>query len=169
MPFYRLHSPEQMASPVDSLDARILTLLADEPRISMLEVSRRVGAARATVHARLRRLQSDGTVRGFGPELDTARLGYPVTAFCTLEIRQHTGHDAATEHLVGIPEVLEAHTVTGPGDLLIRVAARSNSDLQRIIDLIVADDSVIRVATTIVLRTQIPARTLPLLRAAVDD
>lgn len=155
--------------PVDDLDARILTLLAEEPRISVLEISRRVGVARATVHSRLRRLQADGTVRGFGPELDTAGLGYPVTAFCTLEIRQGAGHDTAAAHLVGIPEVLEAHTITGPGDLLVRVAARSNSDLQRIIDLVVADESVIRVATTIVLRTQIAARTLPLLHAAVDQ
>ncbi|CAN5791256.1 Lrp/AsnC family transcriptional regulator [soil metagenome] len=154
---------------VDDLDARILTLLAEQPRISILEISRRAGVARATVHARLQRLQSDGTVRGFGPELDTARLGYPVTAFCTVEIHQRAGHDAAADHLVGIPEVLEAYTVTGPGDLLVRVAARSNSDLQRIIDGIVADDSVVRVATTIVLRTQIRARTLPLLHAAVGD
>lgn len=153
---------------VDNLDARILTLIADQPRISVLEISRRVGAARATVHARLRRLQSNGIVRGFGPQLDTAGLGYPITAFCTLEIRQRTGHDAATDHLIGIPEVLEAHTVTGPGDLLVRVVAQSNTDLQRIIDRVVADESVLRVATTIVLRTQIPLRTIPLLQAAAQ-
>ncbi len=152
---------------VDDLDARILTQFAEEPRISVLEASRRVGVARATVHARMQRMQRDGTVRGFGPDLDIAALGYPVTAFCTLEIRQRIGYDAVTEHLAGIPEVLEAHTITGPGDLLVRVAARSNSDLQRVIDVVVADDSVIRVATTIVLRTQIRRRTLPLLRTSV--
>lgn len=154
---------------IDRLDAEIMTLFADEPRISVLEASRRVGVARATVQARLRRMQANGTVRGFGPDVDIARVGYPVTAFCTLEIRQGLGHDDVTRHLDGIPEVLEASTITGPGDLLVRVAARSNSDLQRVIDRVVADESIIRVATTIVLQTLIPARTLPLVRSSLED
>lgn len=154
---------------VDRLDADLITLFAAEPRISVLEAARRTGAARATVTARLRRLQASGTVRGFGPDLDVAQLGFPVTAFCTLEIHQALGHDAVTAHLAAIPEVLEACTITGPGDLLVRVAARSNEDLQRVIDRVVADESVSRVATTIVLRTQVRPRTLPLLRAAVRE
>jgi DNA-binding Lrp family transcriptional regulator len=154
---------------VDRLDADILTLFDAEPRISVLEASRRLGVARATVQARLRRLERDGTLQGFGPDLDVAGLGHPVTAFCTLEIRQGMGHDAVTRHLTEIPEVLEAHTVTGPGDLLVRVAARSNSDLQRVIDRVVADDSVVRIATTIVLRTLIAHRTVPLLQSSIED
>src|SRR5215203_293636 len=52
-------------------------------------------------------------------------LGFPVMAFLTLEIRQeaaeHGGHDAVARHLATIPEVLEAHTITGAGDLFARV------------------------------------------------
>lgn len=155
--------------PVDQLDAELISLFAAEPRISVLEASRRAGVARATVQARMQRLQREGTVRGFGPDIDPAALGYTVVAFCTVEIRQGLGHDAVTDHLVGIPEVLEAHTITGPGDLMVRVAARSNTDLQRVIDLVVADESVTRTSTTIVLRTQIPSRTLPLLEKVVRD
>ncbi|HSK96535.1 MAG TPA: winged helix-turn-helix transcriptional regulator, partial [Euzebyales bacterium] len=103
---------------VDQLDADLLALFAAEPRISMLEAARRLGVARATVYARMRRLQRDGTVRGFGPELDSAALGFPVTAFCNLEIRQGRGHAVVAAHLAEIPEVLEAYTITGPGDLL---------------------------------------------------
>jgi DNA-binding Lrp family transcriptional regulator len=154
---------------VDRLDADLIALFADEPRISMLEASRRLGVARATVHARLRRLQRDGTVRGFGPDLDAAALGFPVTAFCNLEIRQGRGHDAVAEHLAHIPEVLEACTITGPGDLLIRIVARSNTDLQRVIDRVVDDENVVRTSTHIALQTQIPYRTLPLLATAVDE
>lgn len=154
---------------VDQLDVDILTLFDQEPRISVLEASRRVGAARATVQSRLQRLQRDGTLRGFGPDLDVAGLGHPVTALCTLEIRQGMGHDAVTRHLAEIPEVLEVHTITGPGDLLVRVAARSNSDLQRVIDRVVSDDTVTRIATTIVLRTLIPSRIIPLLQASVEE
>ena len=154
---------------VDRLDAELIGLFAEEPRISMLEASRRLGVARATVHARLQRLQRRGTVRGFGPVLDVDALGYPVMAFCNLEIRQGRGHELVTAHLAEIPEVLEAYTITGPGDLLIRVVARSNSDLQRVIDRVVDDENVVRTSTHIALQTQISYRTLPLLSAAVGE
>ena len=154
---------------IDRLDAELIGLFAAEPRISMLEASRRLGVARATVHARLERLQRRGTVRGFGPELDVDALGYPVMAFCNLEIRQGRGHEPVAAHLAEIPEVLEAYTITGPGDLLIRVVARSNNDLQRVIDRVVDDENVVRTSTHIALQTQISYRTLPLLSAAVGE
>jgi DNA-binding Lrp family transcriptional regulator len=69
-------------------------------------------------------------------------------------------------HLAAIPEVLEAHTITGSGDLLCRIVARSNADLQRVIDLVVSHDGIVRAATNIALAEQIPYRTLPLVRAA---
>ncbi len=69
----------------------LLELLAEEPRIGVLEASRRLGVARGTVQARLDRLQSNGVIRGFGPDVDPAALGYPVTAFATLEIKQGQG------------------------------------------------------------------------------
>lgn len=154
---------------IDQLDADLIALFAEQPRISILEASRRLDVARATVTARLERLQRNGTVRGFGPDLDTAALGFPVTAFCTLEIRQGRGHDAVTAHLARIPEVLEVHTITGPGDMLIRVVGRSNADLQRVIDSVVDHDHVLRTATHIALQTRIVHRTLPLLAVAVDQ
>lgn len=147
---------------VDPLDARLILLLAAEPRVGVLECSRRLGVARATVQSRLDRLVRRGVIRGFGPDLDTEALGYAVTAFVTLEIRQGHGHDAVARHLAGIPEVLELHTVTGRGDLLCRIVARSNSDLQRVIDLIVADQAIVRTSTLIALSTLIGHRVLPL-------
>ena len=59
----------------------------------------------------------------------------------TLELRQARGHDPVAERLGAIAEVLEAHTITGSGDMLCRVVARSNADLQRVIDAIVASAS----------------------------
>lgn len=149
---------------LDVLDARLILLLADEPRIGVLECSRRLGVARATVQSRLDRLQRRGVVRGFGPDLDTEALGYGVTAFATLEIRQGRGRDAVTRHLAGIPELLEMHTVTGQGDLLCRVVARSNQDLQRVVDEMVADPDVVQVSTVIALATPIRYRVLPLVQ-----
>ena len=147
---------------VDNLDARILALFTAQPQIGVLGASRELGVARGTVQARLDRLVSGGVIRSWAPQLDPAAMGYPVSAFCTLEIRQGRGHSPGVEHLSTIPEVLEAHTITGSGDLLIRVVARDNADLQRVIDAVVDDRHVTRASTVISLATRIEYRTLPL-------
>ena len=156
------------SAPIDALDARLVLLLAAEPRIGVLEASRRLGIARGTAQARLDRLQSRGVITGFGPDVDPAALGYGVMGFATLEIRQKGGHDAVADHLAAIPEVLEAYTITGAADLMCRIVARSNADLQRVIDRIVAYDGIVRTSTVIALATQIPYRVLPLVAQASD-
>jgi len=153
---------------VDRLDAALLELLAAEPRVGVLEASRRLNVARGTVQARLDRMAERGVITGYGPEVDPAALGYEVTAFITLEIRQAGGHDPVAERLAEIPEVLEVHTITGPGDMLCRVVARTNADLQRVLDAIVSVEGVVRSATLISLATQVRHRVLPLVRAAAS-
>ncbi|MFI7618094.1 Lrp/AsnC family transcriptional regulator [Nonomuraea terrae] len=147
---------------IDELDARLITLLTEEPRLGMLECSRRLGVARGTVQARLDRLIDRGVITGFGPDVSPAALGYHVTAFVSLEIRQVAGHDPVAHRLARIPEVLEVHTITGGSDLLCRVVARTNSDLQRVIDVIVDVQGVLRTNSIIALDTPVPYRVLPL-------
>ena len=153
---------------IDQLDAALIELLAAEPRVGVLEASRRLGAARGTVQARLDRMQDRGVITGYGPDVDPAALGYEVTAFITLEIRQAGGHDPVADRLAAIPEVLEVHTITGAGDMLCRVVARTNADLQRVLDAIVSAEGVVRSATLISLAAQVPYRILRLVRAAAS-
>lgn len=157
---------------MDELDVRLIDLFTAEPRVGVLEASRRLGVARGTVQARLDRLVARGVVTGWGPQLSPEALGHPVTAYLTLEIRQDAagsagerGHDVVGAHLGAIPEVLEVHTTTGAGDLLARVVARSNADLQRVIDRVLAHAAITRSSTVIALETQVPYRVLPLARA----
>jgi DNA-binding Lrp family transcriptional regulator len=154
---------------MDDLDATLIHLFSDEPRIGVLEASRRLGVARGTVQARLDKLAASGVIAGWGPALDPEALGYPVTAFLTLEIRQGSGHESVASHLSAIPEVLEAFTITGAGDMWCRVVARSNADLQRVIDAVLSDAGIVRSSTVIALATQIPHRVLPLMDTAVSE
>jgi DNA-binding Lrp family transcriptional regulator len=151
---------------LDELDARLLTLLAAEPRIGVLEISRRLAVARGTVQARLDKLIARGAIKGFGPEVSPAAIGFGVMSFVTLEISQRYGHSAVTGHLAAIPEVLEAHTITGAGDVVCRIVARSNADLQRVIDQIVGYEGIVRSSTIIALAELIPYRVLPLVQNA---
>jgi DNA-binding Lrp family transcriptional regulator len=117
---------------IDSLDASILEAVQARPRAGYLELSRLLSVTRATVQARLERMEGAGVVTGYGPDLDLAAAGYPVTAFVTLEIAQ--GRLAAlAAALAEIPSVIEAFAITGPGDVQCRVVARSHEDLQRVL------------------------------------
>jgi DNA-binding Lrp family transcriptional regulator len=156
---------------MDQIDGKVIDIFASEPRLGVLEASRRLGIARGTVQARLDKLVAAGVITGWGPDLSPEAIGYPVTAFLTLEIRQGSsdtgGHDAVAAHLAAIPEVLEAYTITGAGDMWARVVARSNADLQRVIDLVLTEPGIDRSTTVIALATQIPYRVVPLAREAV--
>jgi DNA-binding Lrp family transcriptional regulator len=156
-----------MSSPIDELDARLVALMAAEPRIGLMEVSRRLRIARGTVQARLTKLTDRGIIKSFGPEIDPGRMGYPVLAFVFLEITQGRLTEAV-EHLESVPEVLEAHATSGPRDLLCRVAARDTEQLQEIINRLLSTSAVRRSTSYIVLSTQIPHRTGPLVQAAAQ-
>ena len=154
----------------DGLDRDIMRLFARNPRVGVLGASRALGVARGTVQARLERLEAAGVLTSWAPTIDPTALGFPVSAFATLEIAQRTvngvgGHNPVAEHLRAIPEVLEAHTITGEADLMVRLVARSNADLQRVIDQVVASPDVVRAATVIVLATEIAPRVLPLVES----
>jgi DNA-binding Lrp family transcriptional regulator len=151
---------------LDELDARLVRLLANQPRIGVLELSRRLAVARGTVQARLDKLIARGAIVGFGPDVSPAAIGFGVMSFVTLEISQRYGHTKVAAHLADIPEVLEAHTITGSGDVLCRIVARSNADLQRVIDQIVGYEGIGRASTIIALAELIGYRTLPLVEAA---
>lgn len=154
---------------IDELDGRLIELLTTEPRVGVLEASRRLGVARGTIQARLDRMHARGVITGYGPDIDPAALDFAVTAFVTLELRQVGGHDPVALRLAAIAEVIEAHTITGPGDMLCRVVARSNADLQRVIDAIVDVEGVVRTSTVIALDRPLPPRMLPLIKAAASE
>lgn len=138
----------------DELDARLIGLLRSVPNLPVVEMARRLDVARGTVQARLDRLQRDGLIVGFGPDLDANLAGFGVLAFTTLEIAQ--GSDAQiVAGLDAISEVLEVHAVTGPGDLHLRVVARSNEHLHDVLQRILQLPGITRTETQLALHTSI--------------
>ena len=73
---------------LDPLDLALLAALRQRPRAGVLELSRLVRVARATVQSRLERMEKAGVITGYGPEVDIAAAGFGVQAFVTLEIAQ---------------------------------------------------------------------------------
>ncbi len=128
---------------IDAADRRLIGALRRRGRASITELAQLTGMARGTVQSRLQRLVDVGVITGWGPDLDPRASDHPVVAFTTLSIAQGT-HDAVVRALAAMPEVLEVHVVTGAGDLLCRIVARSNDQLHELIQELVAIDGIVR-------------------------
>ena len=151
---------------IDPLDARILLALDDDPEATTLALSRRLGIARNTVHARLRRV-SAYALRSFAQRIDPAALGYPLVAFVSVSISQSEGA-AAAQALMALPEVIEMHATTGDADMLAKVVARDTAHLHEVTTSMLKIPGVQRSSTAISLAEHLPTRLRPLLVRAAE-
>ncbi|TDP42689.1 Lrp/AsnC family transcriptional regulator [Nocardia ignorata] len=148
---------------LDELDLAILSAMHEFQKAGILELSRRTKVARATVQARINRMEEAGVIASYDPQIDVTAAGFDVQAFVTLEIAQGA-LDTLTAELDAIPGVLEAYATTGSGDVLCRIGADSHAGLQAVLLSIDRTSAVVRSHSVIVLSTVIERRTLPLLR-----
>jgi|ERR1700722_2384015 len=151
-------------SSIDQLDTALLTALDADPRTGVRELAQRLGVARNTVQARLRRLEESGVLEGFTVRVNLSTIGLPVHAFVRMELAQGA-LSSVIEALRARPAVLEVHATTGQSDLSVRVAARNHPDLQEMLQDILAIPGVLRTSTEMALTTPVPYRTGPLLRS----
>ena len=118
---------------IDDIDRKILKELQEDARISYAELGRRVGLTTPAVIERVRKLEDAKIITGYRVEIDTAKIGLPITAFVRMSI---TGVDYS--HIIEVAkqsnEVLECHRGTGGDSFIIKVAAASVEHLQQIID-----------------------------------
>lgn len=154
-----------MSSEIDELDGRLIEAMREQPRVGLLEISRRLQVARGTVQARLRKLEERGVVTGFGPEVEPGAMGYPILAFMLMDLAQGRLEEAVAA-LAAVPEVIEADAISGPHDVIARVVARDTEHLQEIVNTLVGSAAIERSTSYIVLTRQVPPRVSPLVKAA---
>lgn len=118
---------------LDELDEKILKLIVDNARIPFLEVARECGVSGAAIHQRVQKLINAGVIRGSEFVLDSEKIGYETCAYVGLFLNSPSSFDAVVQELGKIPEVVECYYTTGAYDLLIKVFAKNNKDLLRII------------------------------------
>ncbi|MEY9950762.1 Lrp/AsnC family transcriptional regulator [Leifsonia sp. EB34] len=146
----------------DSTDRRILVALADDPRSTNVSLADRLGLSRNTVQARVAELERNGAFLSFERRISATAAGYPLAAFVTVHVQQQK-LAAIVEHLAGIPEIVQAHGLSGPSDLLLRVVCTDAEDLFRITGAIQSTDGVERAETSLDMGELIPYRLRPLL------
>lgn len=149
---------------LDGTDLALLGALTADPRGTYVALADRLGLSRNTVQSRMGRLESAGALLAFDRRIDPAPVGYPLTAFLTVAVKQKK-LTAVVDALSRIPEVLQAHGLSGTKDLLVQVAGADAHELFRIDAAILAIDGVRRTETSISMGELIPFRIAPLLAA----
>lgn len=139
---------------IDDIDRRILDELQRDARTSYAELGRRAGLSTPAVIERVRKLEDAGIITGYRIEIDTAKVGLPITAFVRMSI---TGVDYS--HIIEVAEasneVLECHRGTGGDSFIMKLAVRSVEHLQEVIDRLVPYGIT---TTTIVLSSPVKKR-----------
>ena len=153
---------------LDQIDCAILGELLRRPRAGVRDYARTLGLARGTVQARLDRLTDQGVIDGYAPQLSHAALGFPVLAFVHIQLQQGSLESFAKD-IATVAQVVEAHSVTGDADVLCRVVARNNRDLETVIQAILDLGGVVRTRTEISLTERVSRRDTTLLEVLAKD
>lgn len=115
----------------DATDWRILAALQDQGRATFAELARTVSMSASAVTERVRRLEEAGVIAGYTAVVDQERLGLPILAF--VRLRYPNGNYKPFHDLLeAVPEILEAHHVTGDDCFVLKVATRSMRHLEEV-------------------------------------
>lgn len=147
---------------MDETDLAILRILATNGRATLQDVADRVGLRRPSVHERVKRLEADGAISGYSARLDPESVGAGLLALVFLKVTHGKGQDCLTacgrvaDALKRVPQVLEAHTLAGDDDMVLKVRASGVLDLERVVLRDISGvPGVDRVRTSVVLSTQL--------------
>ena len=155
-------------SALDHVDLELLAALATDPRATVVALAERLGLSRNTVQARMARLERSGVFLSYERAISSSALGFPIEAFISVTVRQ-----ADLPYIKGelhhIPEVLQAHGLSGQIDLLVLVACRDTQHLFDTDARILAIEGVERTETSLVMGEVIGYRVRPLMELAHDD
>ncbi len=118
---------------LDSLDHKILHMIANDARKPFLEVARQCNVSGAAIHQRIQRLMNIGVIKGSQFILDPSKIGYGTCAYMGLFLKDPSDFDRVVEQLSTIPEVVECHYTTGNYDMFIKLYARDNAHMLEVI------------------------------------
>lgn len=153
---------------LDSLDKKILHLIAEDARIPFLEVARVCNVSGAAIHQRIQKLTNLGILKGSQFIINPEKIGYETCAYIGLYLKDPEKFDSVVEALRKIPEVVECHYTTGGFDMFIKIYAINNHHLLNIIHDKLQPLGLSRSETIISFNSAF-CRQLPIIDAPVDD
>ena len=118
---------------LDGFDRSILSALAENGRISVTDLAKRIGLSKSPTQARLRRLEKSGVILGYKALLDPIRLGLDHVAFVEVRLSdtREAALDAFNQAVAAVPEIEQAHMIAADFDYLLKVRTRDMSAYRR--------------------------------------
>jgi Lrp/AsnC family leucine-responsive transcriptional regulator len=118
---------------LDSTDRKILSVLHLNGRMTINDLAEQVGLSPSPCWTRVKRMEADGTIQGYAAVIDQAALGLRDIVFVEVTLEKHDEKmlERFGRALASIPQVLEAHLVTGDYDYLVKVAVADTADYER--------------------------------------
>ena len=101
---------------MDHIDDKILTILKHNGKASATEISKVVGLSIPAVAERIRKMEHNGIIEGYGAKISRRKTGYNVTAFIMVNLERSGDVEEFRSKIVQYPEVLECHHVVGAFD-----------------------------------------------------
>ncbi len=136
----------------DPIDERILRLLVRNARASWREIGDEVGLSANAVAQRVKRLETDGWVRGYTAQLDPGLDGDATSAVVLLSTATHVANDEFEQQMAAMPAVVEVLDVAGPADYHVRVRVSGPPELYAVVNALRALPGVVGIETRPVLR-----------------
>lgn len=150
---------------IDQFDRIILSLLQDDARLTNNDLAERVNLSASQCSRRRQRLEEGGFIRSYRAVLDRDRLGFPLVNVISVTLATHNRDNARrfAELLARLPEVQEAHALTGEMDYILKVVTPDLKSLADFVNgVLLPHESVQHVKTAIVLETLKETGALPL-------
>lgn len=151
-------------SELDGYDKRILGHLQQDARLTNNELSERVNLSASQCSRRRARLEEEGVISGYHAHLDRDNLKLGIVTIINVTLATHNRGNAErfAALISGLPEVLEAHALTGEMDYFIKVVSPDLNGLRQFVnDVLLPHESVQHVKTSIVLETLKETSALP--------
>jgi DNA-binding Lrp family transcriptional regulator len=119
----------------DETDQKLLTLLRHNGRRSISDLATELGLSRATVRARIERMERAGDIIGYTVILRADAVSMPVRGLTLIEVEGRAA-GRVVEVLGGLPEVAAVHTTNGKWDLIVEIGAANLTDLDAVLQRI---------------------------------
>lgn len=152
-------------NPVDAIDRKILAELQVDGRLTVTELAERVRLSVSPCHRRLRALESSGAISGYRAQLDAPALGlnFEAVVFVTMRAADRDTVQVFEAAVQAVPNIIQAQRLFGDPDYLLRVVAADLSAFQQLYDdVIAALPGVQRLSSTLVMKSVVANRPLPL-------
>lgn len=118
---------------LDRLDWRIIESLQHNARISNTELGRQIGLSQPAVTARIQRLEEQGVIEGYSARINPALIGRSISAMVRLRTT-HAEIKRCLKAFERMPEILEAHRITGEDCFIVRIVVAEMAALEAAID-----------------------------------